>query len=153
MYHWTTILEVSVGWEMVYLQGIVAVSPLITSSFGVTVTFTEAKHTVKRRKKEIKNYLCDCNDVHFNGELGLFWREGSRAVWTAMNNTHNNLPDGFSLQQSRSHTQWEMIHTLWDWNSHCVPAASKHEAQLHRTRCKREQEKSRPITLCSREIW
>lgn len=31
-----------------------AVSPLITSTSGVTVTFTEAKHTVKRRKKRPK---------------------------------------------------------------------------------------------------
>lgn len=52
MYHWTTILEV--GLEMLYLQGSMAVSPLITSTFGVTVTFTEAKHTVKRRKKRPK---------------------------------------------------------------------------------------------------
>lgn len=48
MYHSTMVLLT--GGDMVYLHGSCAVSPFTASTVGVTSTFTDARHTVKKKR-------------------------------------------------------------------------------------------------------
>lgn len=49
MYHSTMVLLT--GGETVYLHGSCAVSPFTASTVGATSTFTDARHTEKKKKK------------------------------------------------------------------------------------------------------
>lgn len=81
------------------------VSPLITSTSGVTLTVTEARHTVKKReKRQKKNYIRDSNDGYFTGQLDLVL-VGRIEGWIGDCEQLNDLADGFSLQPPQSHTQ------------------------------------------------